>query len=107
MCFNMDHRLIPHHQSQQHYGKVNGIRARDEFLLSSFLNTDGFSHQYMDLQDFIVLGSKRLIQDCETHDFCFTLKLIWFLCELFDTELPAVGKQGGCRMDCDAHRGAV
>lgn len=55
MHFNMDHCLIPRHQSHKHYGKVNGARAQDEFLLSTFLNTDGFSHQCIDVQDFIAL----------------------------------------------------
>lgn len=55
MHFNMDHCLIPEHQSHKHHGKVNGMRAQDEFLLSAFLNTDGFSHQCIDVRDFIVL----------------------------------------------------
>lgn len=52
MCFNMDHSLIPCHQSQKHYGNVNGIRVQDESLLSNFLNTDGFSHHGIDIRKF-------------------------------------------------------
>lgn len=52
MCLNMDHCLIPCHQSQKHYGNVNGIRVQDEFLLSGPLSADGFPHRSIDSPKF-------------------------------------------------------
>lgn len=90
MCFNMDHCLIPCRQSQKHYGNVNGTRVQDEYPLSNFLNSDGFSpsaHRRLRILTALVshllygairfsLKWRRLVRSCARRDFCFTLKLI-------------------------------